>query len=95
MDSETENDPFDLNFSKKIRIKEFLIFMESEEGQDWYIIKKFDHSKEQNLEALKFIQKIIESDPDINSSRLEGYLRQQRLFMKRYLNEVNKKPNND
>ncbi|MBY9009169.1 MAG: hypothetical protein KGD74_04830 [Candidatus Lokiarchaeota archaeon] len=95
MDSETENDPFDLNFSKKIRIKEFLIFMESEEGQDWYIIKKFDRSKEQNLEALKFIQKIIESDPDINSSRLEGYLRQQRLFMKRYLNEVNKKPNND
>ena len=95
MDSEKKKDPFDLNFSRKVRIKEFLVFMESEEGQDWYIIKKFDHSKEQNLEVLKFIQKIIESDPDINSGRLKGYLKQQRLFMKRYLKEVNKKPNND
>jgi len=94
MDSETENDPFDLNFSKKVRIKEFLVFLESEEGQDYYVIKKFDHTKEQNLEALKFLQKIIESDPNINSGRLKGYLKQQRLFMKLYLNEVNKKSNN-
>ena len=58
MDSETENDPFDLNFSKKVRIKEFLVFMESEEGQDCYVIKKFENTKEQNLETLEFIQKI-------------------------------------
>ena len=93
MDSETENDPFDLNFSKKVRIKEFLVFMESEDGQEYYVIKKFEHTKEQNLEVLKFIQKIIESDPDINSGRLKGYLKQQRLFIKRYLKEVNKNPN--
>ena len=95
MDSKKEDDPFDIHDKKKVRIKEFLVFMESDEGQDYYIIKKFDHTKEQNLEALKFIQKIIESDPDINSGRLKGYLKQQRLFMKLYLNEVNKKPNSD
>jgi len=59
MDSETEKDPFDLNFSKKVRIKEFLVFMKSEEGQDCYVIKKFENTKEQNLETLKFIQEII------------------------------------
>jgi len=90
MDSKTENDPFDLNFSKKVRIKEFLVFMESEDGQDYYVIKKFKNTKEQNLETLKFIQKIIKSDPEINSDRVKGYLKRQRLFMKLYLKEVNK-----
>jgi len=74
MDSDSENDPFDLNFSKKVRIKEFLVFMESEEDQDYYIIKKFENTKEQNLETLEFIQKIIKSDPEINSDRIKGYL---------------------
>ena len=45
MDSETEKDPFDLNFSKKVRIKEFLVFMESEECQDCYVINKFENTK--------------------------------------------------
>ena len=90
MDSNAENDPFDLNFSKRVRIKEFLVFMESEEGQDFYVIKKFQNTKEQNLEALEFIQKIIKSDPEINSDRIKGYLKRQRLFMKLYLKEVNK-----
>jgi len=85
MDSDSENDPFDLNFSKKVRIKEFLVFMESEEDQDYYIIKKFENTKEQNLETLEFIQKIIKSDPEINSDRIKGY-----LIMKLYLKEVNK-----
>jgi len=92
MDSKTEseNDPFDLNFSKKVRIKEFLVFMESEEDQDYYVIKKFENTKEQNLETLEFIQKIIKSDPEINSDRIKGYLKRQRLFIKLYLKEVNK-----
>lgn len=90
MDSETEKDPFDLNFSRKIRIKEFLVFMESDEGQDCYVIKKFENTKEQNLETLEFIQKIIKSDPEINSDRIKGYLKRQRLFIKLYLKEVNK-----
>jgi len=90
MDSKTENDPFDLNFSKKVRIKEFLVFMESEEGQDCYVIKKFENTKEQNLETLEFIQKIIKSDPEINSDRIKGYLKRQRFFIKLYLKEINK-----
>jgi hypothetical protein len=90
MDSETEKDPFDLNFSKKVRIKEFLVFMKSEEGQDCYIIKKFENTKEQNLETLKFIQEIIKSDPEINSDRIKGYLKRQRFFIKLYLKEINK-----
>jgi hypothetical protein len=90
MDSETEKDPFDLNFSKKVRIKEFLVFMKSEEGQDCYVIKKFENTKEQNLETLKFIQEIIKSDPEINSDRIKGYLKRQRFFIKLYLKEINK-----
>ena len=90
MDSETEKDPFDLNFSKKVRIKEFLVFMESDEGQDYYVIKKFENTKEQNLETLEFIQKIIKSDPEINSDRIKGYLKRQRFFIKLYLKEINK-----
>ena len=90
MDSDTENDPFDLNFSKKVRIKEFLVFMKSEEGQDCYVIKKFENTKEQNLETLEFIQKMIKSDPEINSDRIKGYLKRQRFFIKLYLKEINK-----
>jgi len=83
MDSETEKDPFDLNFSRKVRIKEFLVFMKSEGGQDCYVIKKFENTKEQNLETLEFIQKIIKSDPEINSDRIKGYLKFQHNYLQR------------
>ena len=73
-----------------MRIKEFLVFMEPEESQECYIIKKFENSKKQNLETLEFIQKIIKNDPDINSDRIKGYLKRQRLFIKLYLKEINK-----
>jgi len=90
MGSQTENDPFDIIDKKKVRIKEFLVYKESEDGQDNYIIKQFEKTKEQNLEALKFIQKLIKRDPDLKSDRIKGYLKRQRFFMKLYLKEVNK-----
>jgi len=90
MDSKTENDPFAIHDRKKVKITEFLVYMESEDGQDNYIIKQFDKTKEQNLEALKFLQNLINSDPDMNSERIKGYLKRQRFFMKLYLKEVNK-----
>ena len=91
MDSKTENDPFAIHDKKKVRITEFLVYLEREAGQDNYVIKQFDKTKEQNLEALKFIQNLIKSDPDMNSERTKGYLQRQRFFMKLYLKEVNKK----
>jgi len=90
MDSKTENDPFAIHDRKKVKITEFLVYLESEDGQDNYIIKQFDKTKEQNLEALKFLQNLINSDPDMNSERIKGYLKRQRFFMKLYLKEVNK-----
>ncbi len=90
MGSNTENDPFAIHDKKKVRITEFLVYLESEDGQDNYIIKQFDKTKEQNLEALTFIQNLIKSYPDINSDRMKGYLKRQRFFMKLYLKEVNK-----
>lgn len=90
MDSETESDPFAIHDKKKVRITEFLIYLESEDGQDNYTIKQFDKSKEQNLEALNFIQNLIKNDPDMNSERIKGYLKRQRFFMKLFLKEVNK-----
>ena len=73
-----------------MRITEFLVYLESDDGQENYVIKQFDKTKEQNLEALKFIQKLINSDPEMNSERIKGYLKRQRFFMKLYLKEVNK-----
>ncbi len=92
MGSNTENDPFAIHDKKKVRITEFLVYLESEDGQDNYVIKQFDKTKEQNLEALTFIQNLIKSEPDINSERIKGYLKRQRFFMKLYLKEVNKDP---
>ena len=90
MDSKTENDPFDLNFKKKVRMKDFLIFKESSDDQDNYKIIEFENTKEQNLEVLQFIQKMISSNPDMNSSQVKEYLKRQRYFIKLYLFEVNK-----
>ena len=90
MDSKTENDPFAIHDKSKVKITEFLVYLETEDGQDNYIIKQFDKTKEQNLEALTFLQNLIKSDPDMNSERIKGYLKRQRFFMKLYLKEVNK-----
>ena len=90
MDSKTENDPFAIHDKKKVKITEFLVYLQSDDGQDNYIIKQFDKTKEQNLEALNFIQNLINSDLDMNSERIKGYLKRQRFFMKLYLKEVNK-----
>jgi len=90
MDSKKEEDPFDIHDRRKIRIKEFLVFKELDDDQDNYIIKHFEKTKEQTLEALEFIQKIIKNYPDMNSERIKGYLRRQRFFMKLFLKEVNR-----
>jgi isocitrate dehydrogenase len=90
MNSKTENDPFDLNFKKKVRIKDFLVFKESNDDQDKYKIIEFEKTKEQNLEVLQFIQRTIKSNPDMNSSQVKDYLKRQRYFIKLYLKEVNK-----
>ena len=90
MNSKTENDPFDLNFKKKVRIKDFLVFKESSDEQDNYKIIELENTKEQNLEVLQFIQRMIKSYSDMNSSQLKDYLKRQRYFIKLYLKEVNK-----
>ena len=92
MNSKTENDPFDLNFKKKVRIKEFLVIKESSDEQDNYRIIEFENTKEQNFEALQFIQRMIKSYPDMNSNQMKDYLKRQRYFIKLYLKGVNKEP---
>jgi len=90
MDSKKEEDPFDIHDKRKVRIKEFLVFKELDDERDNYTIKLFEKTKEQTLEALEFIQKIIKNYPDMNSERIKGYLRRQRYFMKLFLKEVNR-----
>ncbi len=90
MDSKGEQDPFDIHDRTKIRIKEFLVFKDLDDDQENYIIKEFEKTKEQTLDALEFIQKIIKNDPDLKSDRIKGYLRRQRYFIKLFLEEVNK-----
>lgn len=90
MDSKTENNPFDLNFKKKVRMKDFLVFKESNDDQDNYKIVEFEKTKEQNLNVLQFIQRTIKSNPDMNSTQVKDYLKRQRYFIKLYLKEVNK-----
>ena len=90
MDSKEEQDPFEIHDKRKIRIKEYLVFKELDNNRDNYIIKEFEKTKKQTLEALEFIQKIIKNYPDLKSDRIKGYLRRQRYFMKLFLEEVNK-----
>ena len=90
MASKKEQDPFDIHDRGKIRIKEFLIFKRLDDDQDNYIIKEFEKTKAQTLEALEFIQKIIKTNPDLKSDRIKGYLKRQRYFIKLFLEEVNK-----
>ena len=90
MDSKDEVDPFDLHNRKKIRIKDFLVFKGLNDDQDNYIIKEFEKTKEQTLEALEYIQKIIKNQPDLKSDRIKDYLKRQRYFIKLFLEEVNK-----
>ena len=90
MYSKEEHDPFEIHDRRKIKIKEFLVYKELDEDQDNYIIKEFEKTKKQTLEALEFIQKIIKNYPDLKSDQIKGYLRRQRYFMKLFLEEVNK-----
>jgi hypothetical protein len=90
MDSKEDQDPFEIHDKRKIRIKEYLVFKELDNDRDNYIIKEFEKTKKQTLEALEFIQKIIKNYPDLKSDRIKGYLRRQRYFMKLFLEEVNK-----
>jgi hypothetical protein len=90
MDSKTEEDPFDLFSPNKIKIKDFLVFKESEDDENNYLIKEVKDSREQNLNILQYIQKIIKSYPDMNSEEVLNYLKQQRIFIKRYLKDINK-----
>ena len=71
-------------------MKDFLVFKESSDDQDNYKIIEFENTKEQNFEVLQFIQKMIKSNPDMNSSQVKDYLKRQRYFMKLYLKDVNK-----
>jgi len=91
MASKKEHDPFDIHDRGKIKIKEFLVYKELDDDQDNYIIKEFEKTKAQTLEALEFIQKIIKNHPDLKSDRIKGYLKRQRYFIKLFLEEVNKK----
>ena len=61
MYSNKSYDPFDIHDKRKIKIKEFLVFKELDDDQDNYIIKEFEKTKAQTLEALEFIQKIIKT----------------------------------
>ena len=90
MDSKIEKDPFALHDKKKVRITEFLVYLESNDGQDNYIIKQFNKTKEQNLEAIFYIQNLLKNDPNLQSEAFKGYLKRQRFFMKLYLKEINK-----
>ena len=88
MDSKKEQDPFDIHDRGKIKIKEFLVFKEVDDDQDNYIIKEFEKTKAQTLEALEFIQKIIKTHPDLKSDRIKGYLKRQRYFIKLFLENL-------
>ena len=63
----TEDDPFAILDKKIVKITEFLVYLESNNGQDNYVINKFDKTKEQNLEALLYIQNLIRNDPNLQS----------------------------
>jgi len=88
MDSKPKEDPFDLNFKKKLTIQDFLVLKKPEEEQNNYIIKKFENSKSQNLEILIIIKEILETYPNLTDKQKIDYCKSQRALIKLYLKNL-------
>lgn len=72
-------------------IQEFIVYQKLGQDTNKYIIKKFDKTKEQNLEMLNLIKEILENTANLSPHQIIEYCNCQRYFMKLYFKQLQKK----
>ena len=69
-------------------IQEFIVYKKPGQDSNEYVIKKFDKTKEQNLEMLNLIKEILENTANLTPKQIIDYCNSQRYFMKLYFKQL-------
>jgi hypothetical protein len=76
--------------SEKSKIQEFIVYQKPGQETNEYVIKKFDKTKEQNLEMLNLIKEILNNTAKLSPKQILDYCQSQRYFMKLYFKQLQK-----
>ncbi|MFX0026838.1 MAG: hypothetical protein ACFE8M_10515 [Candidatus Hermodarchaeota archaeon] len=69
-------------------VREFIVYKKVGQNSNEYVIKKFNKSKEQNLEMLNLIKDILENVANLTPKQIIDYCNSQRYFMKLYFKQI-------
>ncbi|MFX1402020.1 MAG: hypothetical protein ACFE8V_12335 [Promethearchaeota archaeon] len=78
---------------EKAKIQEFIVYQKPGQEPNEYVIKKFDKSKEQNLEILNLIKEILNNTAKLTPRQIIDYCNSQRYFIKLYFKQLQEKNN--
>ncbi|MFW9947131.1 MAG: hypothetical protein ACFFDX_09915, partial [Candidatus Odinarchaeota archaeon] len=73
---------------QEFMIREFIVYKKVEQNSNEYVIKKFEKTKEQNLEILNLIKDILENVANLTPKQIIDYCKSQRYFMKLYFKQI-------
>ena len=73
---------------QEFMIQEFIVYKKLGQNSNEYVIKKFDKTKEQNLEMLNLIKDILENVANLTPKQIIDYCNNQRYFMKLYFKKI-------
>lgn len=73
---------------QEFMIREFIVYKKLGQNSNEYVIKKFDKTKEQNLEMLNLIKDILENVVNLTPKQIIDYCNSQRYFMKLYFKQI-------
>ncbi|MFX1298263.1 MAG: hypothetical protein ACFFD2_25845 [Promethearchaeota archaeon] len=76
---------------ERAQIQEFIIYQKPGKQKNNYYIKKYEKTKEQNLEMLNLIQEILANTADLTPKQIIDYCNSQRYFMKLYFKQLQEK----
>jgi len=75
------------------KIQEFIVYQKPGQEPNEYVIKKFDKSKEQNLEILNLIKEILNNTAKLTPRQIIDYCNSQRYFIKLYFKQLQEENN--
>jgi len=73
---------------QEFMIQEYIIYKKLGQNSNEYVIKKFDKTKEQNLEILNLIKNILENVVNLTPKQIIDYCNSQRYFMKLFFKQI-------
>lgn len=74
---------------QEFMIREFIVYKKLGQNSNEYVIKKFDKTKEQNLEMLNLIKVLLDNVANLTPKQIIDYCKSQRYFMKLYFKNLN------